>query len=277
VEQDGAFSAQWDLEKVLLGLNARVQTLDGPDIDVGTRTRRTLFTLSANATYSISDKTSFEIDATGNVSDYATLPSSANWQVQAFGDYQIAPKTRVGVGVAAGIRTSQGTPEENYEQLLARATYNPTEKLSLRVNGGLEIDEGSSGANAVPIFGAGGTYTLDDADTMSLDIFRSVSVSSGNTAQDVETTGVNLSGRRRLFTNFSIQCSVGYQYSQYFARGLLGVNRTDNYIFIRPSLAYDFSQWSQIELAYEYHHDMSTQLPFDFTENLASLEIILVY
>ena len=80
-----------------------------------------------------------------------------------------------------------------------------------------------------------------------------------------------------ISSSFSIACSVSYGHADYYADGLSTEVRSDNYIFVRPSLAYDFAQWSQVELAYEYHRNLSTIQSADFGENIASLQFNFVF
>jgi hypothetical protein len=277
IDQDGAISAQWAFTKLLLGVNARFQTLSGPDIDVGTRTRRDIFTLDTTGNYSISDRTSIDVDAGGVVRQYATELNSSEWHAQVFSDYQLYPKTSIGAGIVAGVRELQTSPNQYYEQAQLRAGYNATAKLTINVNGGLEIDEADGATKFNPVFGVGVSYLLNEKDTLSLSASRSTSSSAVTTGETVENTGIDFQVRHRLYSSFSIACSVGYNHAEYYQQGLSTLVRTDNYVFIRPSLAYDFAEWSEIELAYEYHRDVSTIQPFDFAENLASLQFNFVF
>lgn len=278
VDQDGGLDAQWALPKTILGLNARVQTLSGPEIDLGMRTRRTIFTADMTANYTVSDKTSFDFDAGGTERDYATELSSSEFHGQLFMNYQWAPKTSVGVGVAAGLRQLDTTPDQYYQQGLLRATYDATERLSLSLNGGIEMDEASGGSTRFnPVFGLGAKYDIDADDTFSLDASRSTSSSAVTTGETTETTAVNIEFRHRIYSSFSFAFSVGYQNVDFYNQALSSQVRTDNYIFLRPSVSYSFAEWSQLELAYEYHRDVSSQRPYDFGENIASLQLDLIF
>ncbi len=210
--------------------------------------------------------------------DYVSELSSSDWHAQVGMDYQIFPKTTIGAALGGGLRTLQTAPDQYYEQGLLHVIYNPTEKLSVNANGGLEVDEASgNGTQLTPVFGVGATYAINDVDSVSLNASRSTSSSPVTSGETSETTSVDFHVRHRIYTSFSIACSVGYEHSDYYEQGLSNLVRTDNYIFVRPSLAYDFAQWSEIELAYEYHRDVSTQQPFDFGENIASLQFNFVF
>jgi uncharacterized protein (PEP-CTERM system associated) len=193
-------------------------------------------------------------------------------------DYQWMPKTTLGAGVVAGIRTLQTSPDQYYQQAQLRAVYNATGRLTLNVNGGIEVDEAQAGSTQLnPVFGLGATYAINDLDSLTLNGSRSTSSSAVTSGQSEEATSVDFTGRHRIYGGFSLACSVGYTHTEYYNQGLSTLVRTDNYIFVRPSLAYDFAQWSQVELAYEYHRNLSTIIPFDFGENLASLQFNFVF
>jgi len=278
VDQDGEFKSQWAFSKTILELNGQVQELSGPEIDLGMRTRRTIFTIDATANYTVSDKTSFDFDAGGTVRKYSTQLNSSEEHGQLFMNYQWAPKTSVGVGVAAGVRQLDTTPDQYYQQGLLRTTYNATENLSLSLNGGIEIDEASGGSTQLnPVFGLGATYNIDAQDALTLNASRSTSSSAVTTGETTETTAVNIEFRHRIYSSFSFAFSLGYQNVEFYNQALSTLARRDNYIFLRPSVSYSFAQWSQLELAYEYHRDVSSQQPFDFGENIASLQLDLIF
>jgi len=279
VDQDAALNGQWDFTKTVVSLDARVQTLTGPDIDVGTRTRRTLYTFDAGAQYTISDKTSLDLTAGGIVRDYVTQLSSSDWHSQLYLNYELFPKTTIGAGLTAGVRELDTTPNQYYQQAQLKASYTATEKLSVNVNAGVELDEasGQGSDQLTPVFGLGAVYNITDTDSLNLDAYRSTQSSAVTTGETVEVTSVNLGFHHRLFSNFAVQLNGGYTHSDFYTQGLSTLARTDDYIFLKPSIAYDFAQYSELVLAYEYHRDISTDAPNDFAENIASLELNFVF
>jgi hypothetical protein len=278
VDQDGGFNVEWAFPKVVVQLDTRVQTLSGPEIDLGMRTRRTIFNFDATANYPVSDKTSFSFAAGGVVRDYATELSSDEWHAQLFMDYQMFPKTKIGAGLVAGVRELESNPDQYYQQVQLRATYDVSDRLSIHANGGLEVDEASGGSTQLnPVFGVGATDIIDPQDTFSLDASESTSSSAVTSGESVNTTNVNMDLKHRIYSSLSCSVSVGYEHSDYYNQGLSTLERTDNYLYLRPSIAYSFAQWSDVELAYEYHRDLSSQLPFDFAENIASLQFNFVF
>jgi len=197
---------------------------------------------------------------------------------QAFMNYQWAPKTSFGVGVAAGLRQLDTTPDQYYQQGLLRATYNATERLSVNINGGIEVDEASGGSTQLnPVFGMVVTYNIDAQDDLGLNASRSTSSSAVTTGETTETTAVNVVFRHRIYSSFSFAFSLGYQNVEFYDQALSTLARRDNYIFLRPSVTYSFAEWSQLEMAYEYHRDVSSQQSFDFGENVASLQLDLIF
>ena len=278
VDQNGEFKSQWAFSKLILGLNGQVQELSGPEIDLGMRTRRTISTVDTTANYTISDKTSFDLDAGGTVRKYATELSSSEVHGQLFMNYQWAPKTSVGVGVVAGLRQLDTAPDQYYQQGLLRATYDATDRLSVNLSGGIEVDEANGGSTRLnPVFGLGAKYHIDAQDDLTLDASRYTSSSAITSGETTETTTVNIGFHHRIYSSFSFAFSLGYQNVEFYNQALSTLVRTDNYIFLRPSVSYSFAEWSQLELAYEYHRDVSSQQSFDFGENIASLQLNLIF
>ena len=276
VDNDIALAGQWDLTRLTVKASAEFQTLSGPDVDAGTRTKRDITTLNLSGQYLVSDKTTFEVDLSGIDRLYQTELNSAEFSDQNWFDYQIAPKTIIGVGAGFGVRHGQDSPDQIYEQAQVRATYNATAQLSLHANGGLEFDEIHSVTKLNPVFGFGATYTIDPDDTLNIDAFRQNSISETVANETDEITGVNIDFKHRIYSSFSLGCSVSYSRTAFEAVAGSPA-RTDNYIVLRPSITYDFARWSQIELAYEFNEDLSSIDLFSFTENLASLQFNFIF
>jgi len=277
IDQDGSLAAQWDFTKLLLGLDARFQTLSGADIDLGGRARRTVYTIDLTANYPLSDKLSLNFQGNGEKDQYVSALDSSDLHGQLFLNYQAFPKTSVGAGFVVGVRTLQTAPDQDYQQALLQANYDASGKLSINANGGVEVDEAAGSTRINPVFGIGANYRVDDQNTLSLNASRSTSSSAVTTGETLDTTGFDLEVHHRIYSSLSIELSLGFDHSDYYQQGLSNLVRTDNYYFFGPRLSYDFAQWSEVQLAYEYHHNASTQQPFDFIENIASLEFNFVF
>jgi hypothetical protein len=277
VDESASLAAHWAFTKVQVGLNASFESSSGANIDVGMRTKRDVFGIDLTTNYALSDKTSFAFDTGGSVNNYITQLSSSDWHANLSANYQLSHKTSFGLSLGAGLRLMQSSANEYYQQLTLTASYQPTDRLSLSANGGAEIDEDNGSPQLNPIFGVTAAYKLNDRDSISLDASGQITSSAAATNETVDTTSVDCQVNHRILSSLSFGCGVGYHHAEYMGHGPSTLSRTDDYLYVGPSLAYSFTQGSQISLSYEYHRNLSTVQSFGFVESLATLSVKLVF
>jgi hypothetical protein len=277
VDQDASFSGQWNSTNLLTGFHAHFLSLSGPEVDVGTRTRRQLFTIDLTSRYSLSEKTSFSMDAAGLFTNYATELNSSDWHTQLSADYQFSSRTSFGATVEAGLRQLQSNPNQYYQQVQLHAAYRPSTRLSLSVGGAVEIDEAGGSPQASPVFDLAADYVINEHDALSLDAYRQISNTALTSGETAETTGVAFELNHRVWSRVSLACSLGYNHIQYYQQGLTDQARTDDYLFFGPSLSYGFKQGSEIDLAYQFHRNLSTLATDGFVQNLVTLQFKFVF
>ena len=125
-----AFNAGYRFSKLALIVDQRVLPYSGGDIESGNFITRNFYITSVSAEYEISDKTSLEAGLSNNIRDYKDGFDSQDTMIRAFANYSWSEKIRLGLGGSYGHVTSQGGPDQNYQQALIRAVYFPTQKTT---------------------------------------------------------------------------------------------------------------------------------------------------
>jgi len=274
-EQDGALLSQWRIARLTLGLDARLTTLIGGDVDVGTRADRTLYHIALTAKYDYSDRTSFETSIAQNSSSYRAYAGSVEWVNENWVDYRIAPKTRLGLGLALGELRPDGSDTQTYQQALLRLTNPATGKLSFTASGGVEFRQfgGGEGSQTSPVFSLGASYRPFDGTEISLEASRRNYSSAAQIGQNYTATGISATLRQRLLTRFFATFSGGYEDAKYEATETqASTSRHDQYVFVRPAVSFTLTRKINIELYYQFRRNTSTSALSSFESNIAGVQ-----
>jgi hypothetical protein len=153
-----------------------------------------------------------------------------------------------------------------------------TGRLTLGLTAGPEFrqtdDDGDRGDG---VFALDLAWVPFDGAYLSLQGYRRTEP-SGTTDQDYTTTGVQVQFRERLFSHCHLGLTGGYRHSEY--HGLTSAfdsGRADDLYFIRPSLAFDVTQWLNCELLGEYRSNDSTSASRSFDATTAAVQFNVLF
>lgn len=274
---------QWHFGNLSASLHSEFRTFSQPEIDAGDRLKQTLFKTDLRGRYEVSDKTSVEMGLYNTTHHYRSgnRIDSSDWENRDYLDYQLFPKTRVGLGVTLGYLDVETGPAQVYEQALARVNYDTQHKLAFHAEGGIEFRQPESGGqNKVnPVFGAGATYEPFEGTVLAVGGRRNVRSSIIFSGVDVAVTSVVASVSQQLFGKTTLTISGTYQHLDYeqTAARRRGLSRTDNALDVEASYAFHFTKWVGLTLAYDYSEDSSTLAEFGFENNRASLQMDVLF
>jgi hypothetical protein len=272
-----ALSLQYRFRKLVAKLDSSYSHIRGSSRDVNTITTTQTFWNSLAFAYDYSDKTAFNLIFTQSTSITEDFQTTSQYQARAGMDYQVLPKTRVGVQGVAGLINSSDTPLQYLQQLLMQVYYNPTGKLNFALSAGLQFleFEGTDEVKIDPVFSLGLNYQPFPATSINLVGFRNVVGSSSLAGQDYFATGFELNLSQQFFQKLVAAVSFGYENDEYFGTTVeTPTDRVDNYVYVRPRLTYAFVDWFSVSIWYEYRETVSTQETSSFTNNRAGLEFL---
>ena len=292
--------AQSNFSRLTIDLNERAQFLHGADVnqptttgtfvnavnlDVRGRPRVNLFDTQLSATYDFSGKTSLAAGFQHSVSDYSDFISSQRLLGNLFLNYAYGPKLNIGAGGSVGREfVDEPTPDQTFEQINVRASYELTGKLMSHGSVGVEIRQfdGDRSDHVSPVFELGLDYTPFDGSTFSLSGTRSNSSSASLAGQDFASTQIMASVRQRFSQRFFISLTGGYQNQTYFgASAFVDSTRVDNYYFIQPAIDVKITRYWYLGGYYLHRQNDSSDLffgdAFAFDENQAGIRSTLSF
>jgi hypothetical protein len=280
LDHDALVAGRWQFTKLTLGLRVRFQTLSGPDVDVGTRVKRDILTANLTSSYSLSEKTSLELNVSNSNYDYRDQPDYRETALEAWLAYQWLPKTTVSIGTQLGDLAQESSGNQTYEQVLLRLSYHATEKLNVLMDGGEELRQAESGgsSNLNSVFNFGAIYTPFDGTSVHASASRQTTAAVSAAGQTITTTGVSAQVKQRFFHRFYLGIEAGYSNADYRS-GSTGTTtgRTDDNYYGRSSVSFDITKNLSAESAYQYRRYDSSEKTFSFVENIVTLQINLQF
>ena len=266
-DHDVTLDGQYEWKRLTLGLKARFQTMNLPDVDLGERVERHLFTGALTSKYDYSAKTSIELNYFNYIRDYAgERVDTVENRWQAWVNYQVRPKITLGVGFTFGVVDLSRGPGQSYEQLLTRIRYRATEKIrfDLTVGGELRNIYGVT-HRTNGIFSLGVSYAPFDGTTVFLQTYRRTVTSASVPPANYNVTGVEAQIRQRFLHRYYFVLAAGYQNVDYEYFASAG-SRRDEIFYVHPSVGIDVTPWLTCELGAEFRSDSSTVVKSDFSE-----------
>ncbi len=296
-DQNVALNLQYPFQRLTLNATETYAETTGVNLDARARTTQTTEVATFGGNYEVDDKISLQsnleyIDSSysgtgsgsGSTNNSGTLNNNGSGlagdtreSVNTTASYHWSDKLTFGPGFNIGVESPEDSPQQTFEQGLLNVNFEPTEKIGIYGQGGVEWRQyGGGGKDQMnPVFSAGVNYAPTDAATLSLSGYQDIEPTSDNSSQTDVNTGVSFSGSERLFQKLLVGFSFVYAHTEYQAdsgtnapartgvtTGPFAVNANgtsqDNFIY-RPSLTYIVNQWSTVALYYQYQGNTSSQ------------------
>ncbi len=274
--EDVTLEGRLRTEKTLFDFEARYQTLSSPDVDVGNRITRSVYSAYGDLTYSLTNKTSVESRLDFDHTSYEGGLNFTDIGERVTLDYKVLPKTTIGLGVSAGYTNVEDGSDQVYERGLVHFHYIPTQKITLDLLAGVEVRQVSGGqTRTTPYFEFNASYQVRESTALLLTASRKTEPSAIFQGQDIDDTVVEGNIRQLLFQKVFLTLGGGYQHSNYVDAGITNglADRTDNLAYFGVSAATDITKWCSLRMDYRYQENLSSQDTFTFRRNVADIQV----
>jgi hypothetical protein len=268
--------------KLTLGFEQYYRRTTDPVIDIGTRADRSAYDTVLSSQYLVTEKTSIEINGSLNVVDYDDEIYNGSWSVanDDWVNYQYSPKLGLGLGVVIGYQSIDNSPDQTYQQGLARVTYAIAEKvnLSARLGGEWRQFKGGADDSLTPVWSVGAAYRPRDSTTLSLRLFQEYRSSARDGGSSYVYTGASLRIRQMLMQRLALNLAGTYSNLDYESTVSGGqTDRNDDLFLFRASLdVYIRPRWT-VGVFYDFQTRDSTNPQLEFDRNRVGLQTAWSY
>jgi hypothetical protein len=246
---------------------------------VGAFTSRSLFFNALRFVYTKSEKTDLEFEINQSTNLYPDQISSYILEAQLSFNYKVRPKLSLGLQGIFGLDQAQYSPDQVYQILNARCSYDIAGKLVLKSSAGIQFIEYASGGEAmriIPVFSVGADYQLFQKTSLELNAYRNLQNSPSLEGQDYIATGFDIGLEQHLSQKIKIGLAIGYENDTYVANMAdVNASRVDNFYFFRPGISYSFLKYLDANFSYEYRTNASNTPLNSWFDNRLNCELSL--
>lgn len=291
---------QYHFPRLNVSLAQEIQILDGANFNTGSLNPNSVpsVNLDAGANTSVNTfntRATFSLDLTGKTflsgglthtaNEYEnSLIDSQSIQANFYLNYNYSPKLVVGVGGTGGYNwVDSSTPDQVFEQINGRLTYQATGKISLEASGGVEFrqfGENARGSTYIsPVYEISASYQPFDGTSLSLSGSRRTQNSAVLSGQDYASTSLSLSARQRFFQRMYLSFAVGYQNLSYFSTVDNGnsASRDDDYFYLQTALDLTLTRYWTFGAYYLHRENKTSAISFGFDDNQFGLRTSLTF
>ena len=282
-----AFNAGWKGAKLTLGVAQSYEIANGKQVEAGAFVEQETYLTLLTSKYQLSDKTSFELNGRQalvsteqqNIDDADVgLISVDEWVVEGWGNYKTTEKLILGLGATFGWRDIEDSPDQTFQQILARALYSLSEKVDLNGSLGAQFSQFDGGDDDGPnfVFSLGASWQALERTSLAIDAYRQDRPSYVLPGQNYMATGFRASVRQLFLERYAAMLAFGYENTDYNstsdATSALD-GRNDNYFWVRPTLDYQFNERWAMGAFYQYRQKASNEDDdlFDYRNNQIGL------
>jgi hypothetical protein len=266
--QIASLAGQYRIQRLTTRLRSQYIYLTGAERDIGDLATRHLFNNSLQFTYDLSGKTSLFAGGFADIATYETFFNSYEFGAKISAEYQILQKVRIGPEFVIGFLDVEDSPFQIYEQIRARAIYEATGKLDFEGSAGVEFRQFNSENRTHFVFSLAGNYRPFPGTAITLRGYRRLFGSAALQGEDFIATGIELAISQRFFQRLYLTVATGYENDEYIEIAEdVSTDRVDNYVYVRPAIAYAFTKWISISGFYEFRNNFSNESEFAFYNN----------
>jgi hypothetical protein len=297
VQHVAKLEGQYRINRLTLNLSQMVQIMDGVDVqaqnsaggldqqvnlDIAGRTRFNIYTTHANLAYYVTGKTFLSSGADYTATHYTSLISSEIFAGNLFINYNYSEKIVLGLGGSAGAdHVDEPNPDQTFEQVNVRLSYQATGKIDFAGSAGVEFrhfDGDTRDEETSPIFEIAMNYVPFDGTRISLTANRRILNSAVLTSQNYAVTNLSAGIQQRMFQRFFLGLNAGYENSDYFSTVTdSGTTRKDDYFFVQPSIAVRVTRFWTVGAYYLHRANSSSLDDFSFHDNQVGLRSTLEF
>lgn len=276
-DQQGSFLGQYRFEHLSVQLDSTYQYLNGAQRQVGAFTTRTLFNNKLRFLYPYSSKTDLDFELRQNANYYPQNLSSFFYEASSGFNYELFPKTKIGLEGILGFADVQDSPDMWYQTLNTRASYLLTGKVAVKSSLGLQFNQYVSGGEPmriIPVFSVGADYALFSKTNLRLLAYRNLQASPSIEGQDYIATGGEIGIDQNFSEKLLFGISSGYENDTYVANTeATDATRVDNFFYFRPKISYSFMKYVRSSVSYEYRANDSTLQQDTWFDNRWNFEV----
>jgi hypothetical protein len=270
----------------LFGLSQGFGISSEPLVETASQTEEETWSTSLSASRALSSKVAVDLGLSQDLrfvngsSQQEQLTDTLQWATMNWLNYQYVKELTFGVGAGFTYEQVEIGSDMTSEQLQARVSWNPGEKLTFVLEGGADIRQflDSDAEDMItPIYSLTADYSLFENTSLFVSASRDVTPSYySETVTD--TIGFSTGARQRLMGRFFLTVSVGYGSTEYSGTQTGGTGLptgVDDYksTSFNVSLATRFGKRGDVSVFYSKTWNKSDSIIYQFDPETVGIQL----
>jgi hypothetical protein len=270
----------------LFGLSQGFGISSEPLVETASQTEEETWSTSLSASRALSSKVAVDLGLSQDLrfvngsSQQEQLTDTLQWATMNWLNYQYVKELTFGVGAGFTYEQVEIGSDMTSEQLQARVSWNPGEKLTFVLEGGADIRQflDSDAEDMItPIYSLTADYSLFENTSLFVSASRDVTPSYySETVTD--TIGFSTGARQRLMGRFFLTVSVGYGSTEYSGTETGGTGLptgVDDYksTSFNVSLATRFGKRGDVSVFYSKTWNKSDSIIYQFDPETVGIQL----
>ena len=270
------FSSDFAVADWRIGFNQTYNDSNGSLVQTGSQTQQETFGTTLSASRQLNSTWYLDLIADQDLRSASIFPDVSEWSTSGWLRHQASSAVNSSIGLTWGYADVDPGLNTEYMQFLLRFGFNPSEKLSASLQGGIdsrEVDEPGFDKEENPTYNASLQYQLFDYTAIGINLSRSISASYFSNFNN-ETEALTMSLNQRLLGRFNLTVSYGERSSDYL--GLLGnfvVGRADEYDSFSVDLSTQLANKINISVFYRKNENSTNTTGFGFSSDQSGFSI----
>lgn len=219
IDHSVRLSGAWEVQDWALSVSENYRKSSPLLIETGAQTPQRTWATDLSATRPFGTVLNFQANASLNERYGDSFPDTRDWATMNWLTVRFTPRLIAGLGIGAGYSDIVGEPDATFERYMSRLQWNPTEKLSMNLDAGVEARHSrAAGAEDQenPTYNAELLYRPFDVTQFSFGASSSVT-NSYYQNQVTENTSWNFGLQQRLLEHFYLNAVYSHRDSEFSA------------------------------------------------------------
>lgn len=269
-------STDFALQDWGMGFSQTYNTSNGSLIETGSQTEQDLWGTTLSASRQLNSAWYLDLSTDQDLRSTKRFSDVSEWSGMGWLRHQSSSTANSSLGLGYGYADIDPGLNTKYMQALVRFGLNPTDKLTLSLQGGIdfrEVDAPGFEQDKNPTYNASLQYQAFDYTMIAVNIDRQISASYFSNFNN-ETESITLSLSQRLLGRLNLTVSYGEQSSEYldlFNEFIVG--RSDDYNSFSVDLSTQLANRISLSAFYRNNENSTNTSGFGFSSDQTGFQI----
>ncbi len=270
------FSSEFQIQDWNVNFAQTYRKSNASLVETATQTPEDNWGTTISASRQLNSAWYLDLNATQDLRFTDTFSDVRNWTASSWLRHQKSPAVNSAIGYTWGYSDIDPGFNSKFHRLLLRYGFNPTDKLSVNLQGGIdarEVDAAGFGKDENPTYSGSIQYQAFDYTTIAINLSRQIGASYFSNSNR-ETESLTLSLSQRLLGRLNLTVSYGEVSTEYL--DLLNnfvVGRDDEYDSFSVDLSTKLGNRVSVSAFYRKNENTTNVTGFGFSSDQTGISI----